>query len=248
MSKPAPRRTLFAWDQLIREPAMLPGFFLLSIAAHLATFFLFQISYPERVSIPAPAPEVSLLLPTSPENRSLLRRIAAEDPALAARASDLTPPGLAEVKYHPSFETIRTQPRMVSEAPAEVAPPSPRQPMAIIQSSVPRPSASGAAPPPQPTRVSFSASLHDRAPKAGWGLKARTETPLEPATFMVGVTSHGEVRFVFQQHSSGDPAMDQAAAAELPRLEFEKAEVPIAWGMATITWGDDAYEPSASPQ
>src|SRR5580704_14943328 len=73
-----------------------------SLLAHAATFFLFQVVYPQRVTIPQPAPQVSLLTPSSAENMALLRWIEAEDPALVANDNPVVPPGLAEVRYRPS--------------------------------------------------------------------------------------------------------------------------------------------------
>ncbi|MEI9896045.1 MAG: hypothetical protein WDN28_19790 [Chthoniobacter sp.] len=81
-----------------------------SLLAHAGTFFLFQVVYPQRVTIPQPAPHVSLLTPSSPENIALLRWIEAEDPALVANDNPLAPPGLAEVRYRPSFASPRTAP------------------------------------------------------------------------------------------------------------------------------------------
>src|SRR5579871_6950726 len=81
-----------------------------SLLAHAATFFLFQVVYPQRVTIPQPAPRVSLLTPSSPENVALLRWIEAEDPALVASDHADAPPGLAEVRYRPSFARPRTAP------------------------------------------------------------------------------------------------------------------------------------------
>ena len=87
-----------------------------SFLAHAGTFFLFQVVYPQRVTIPQPAPHVSLLTPSSPENIALLRWIEAEDPALVANDNPVSPPGLADVHYHPSFTSPRTAPL---GAPAE---------------------------------------------------------------------------------------------------------------------------------
>jgi hypothetical protein len=249
-------RLLFAWERAHRFRWALFGFVALSIDVHAATFFLFQITYPQRATIPPPAPEVSLLLPTTPENRSLLRRIEAEDPALVAAATSITPPGLTDVKYRASYETVRTQPRIIDEEPVTVQFPPPKDPLAIIRSSSPGGQPAGAAPPPQPTRVRFSAALAGRAPHdaTGWTFPARATELLEEAIFLIGVSDRGEVRYVFLQRSSRESsartqewaAFDRLAAAQLSRLEFQRSETPIAWGMATVAWGDDAY--TANPQ
>ena len=105
---------LFEWERPARFRWKLLALILLSALVHAGTFFLFQIAYPPRVTIPPPAPEVSLLLPTTPENRALLRRIEAEDPALIASTPGVTPPDLLQQKYLASYLTVRTQPRTVT--------------------------------------------------------------------------------------------------------------------------------------
>ena len=234
---------LFGWDRPARFRWKFFGLILLSAAVHLGTFFLFQIVYPPRVTIPPPAPEVSLLLPTTPENRALLRRIEAEDPALIAATPSVTPPGLFQQEYLASYRTVRTQPRTVAAETPVIRHPASRDPLTIIRSTArPAPSAD-VAPPPVPTRLAFSSALTARAPSEmpAWNFTRRAASPLEPAAFLIGITDRGEVRYVFQQRSSGDPALDAQAAAQLPRLAFRPAETPVAWGIATITWGDDAY-------
>ena len=234
---------LFAWERPARFRWKFFLLLLLSAVVHLGTFFLFQIVYPPRVTIPPPAPEVSLLLPTTPENRALLRRLEAEDPALIAATPGSTPPALLPQKYLASYQTVRTQPRTVAAEAADMRRPSPKDPLAIIRSVALPAQFASAALPPVPTRIEFSTALAGRAPSAmpAWNFTPRATAPLEPATFLLGLTGRGEVRYIFPQHSSGDPALDQQAAAQLPRLDFQPAESPIAWGMATITWGDDAY-------
>jgi outer membrane biosynthesis protein TonB len=242
-SSTGPTPLLFDWERPLRFRWRLFGLFLLSALAHAGTFFLFQISYPLRVTVPPPAPEVNLLLPITPENRALLRRIEAEDPALVAAATVVQPPALAEAKYRASFHTVRTQPRTVVEQPIAVQSPPAKDPLAIIRSATPPAALATASPPPQPTHVAFTPILAARAPKDAppWRLSPRATAPLEPTIFLLGITSRGEVRYVFLQHSSGDPALDRQAAAHLPRFDFAGAESPIAWGMATVSWGDDAY-------
>jgi hypothetical protein len=236
-------RPIFGWEVRRRFQWSLFGFVLLSATAHALTFFLFRIADPTRVSVPPPAPEVSLLLPTTPENRSLLRRIEADDPALEVAATSVRPPGLLDGKYKPSYETLRTSPRTVAESSDPVPIPPAKDPLAIIRGSRPREVPAGATPPPVPTRVSFSPELQARAPQSPPDLafEKRSDAPLEAAKFLIGVTDRGEVRFVFLQRPSGNPALDQQAANQLPHFDFSRGTAPITWGFATISWGDDAY-------
>ena len=234
---------VFDWPRPARFRWRFFGLILLSALVHAGTFFLFQIVYPPRVGIPPPAPEISLLLPTTPENRALLRRIEAEDPALAAAAPSVTPPNLLQQKYLPSYNTVRTQPRTVAAEAAVTRYPSPKDPLTLIRSGAQPALFADAALPSMPTRIDFSSALTARAPSTqpAWIFTARATAPLEPAAFLIGITDRGQVRHVFQQRSSGDPAMDAQAALFLPRFDFRPAESPIAWGIATVTWGDDAY-------
>ena len=240
---------IFGWDRPARFRWKFFLLILLSAVVHVGTFFLFQIVYPPRVTIPPPAPEVSLLLPTSPENRALLRRIEAEDPALIAATPSVTPPDLFQQQYLASYQTVRTQPRTVAAETPVIRYPAPRDPLAIIRSAgqfAQTGQLADIAPPPVPTRIEFSAALTARAPAemAAWNFTPRASSPLEPASFLIGITDRGEVRYIFQQHSSGDPKLDAQAAAQIPRLDFQSAENPIVWGIATVTWGDDAYSPN----
>ncbi len=234
---------LFEWERPARFRWKFFALILLSAVVHLSTFFLFQIVYPPRVTIPPPAPEVSLLLPTTPENRALLRRIEAEDPALIATTPSVTPPDLFQQKYLASYQTVRTQPRTVAAEAPVIRYPAPQDPLTLIRSVAQPAQLASVAPPPVPTRVKFSTALANRAPKEipAWNFTPRATAPLEPATFLIGLTARGEVRYLFPQRPSGDPALDTQAAAKLPRLDFQKAEAEITWGIATVTWGDDAY-------
>ena len=235
--------TIFAWENARRWPVVLPGFILLSLVAHAGTFFLFQIAYPERVTIAPPVPTVSLLDPRRPDHQALLRLIESEDPAPVAAAQAVVPRHLLEVPYRPSYATVRTLPQTLPEPVVPAQFPPPRDPLVMIRGAVPAPPVSAPASAPIATRLAFSGVLGQRSLTRDEPIKFRTLTaaPLASASFLVGVTDAGEVRFVFLQSSSGDPAMDEAAATHLNRLSFSKVEIPIAWGHATFAWGDDVY-------
>ena len=63
---------IFDWSLRERFPLILFGCVFLSAVAHVATFFLFQVIYPQRVTISPPPPQVELLTASSPENEALL--------------------------------------------------------------------------------------------------------------------------------------------------------------------------------
>lgn len=219
-----------------------------SLLAHAGTFFLFQVVYPQRVTIPQPAPHVSLLTPSSPENIALLRWIEAEDPALIANDNPVAPPGLAEVRYLPSFTTPRTDPL---GAPVEKTP-AVRFPRAEDR-LMPTPSSQAVTPTPTPaqappTLISYTDGLGTRPLAKSPALHPayRATAPAEPTTLLIGVDGQGAVRFALTQHSSGDPALDEVAAAHLRNVTFAAAEAPMTWGFATFSWGGDAYASATS--
>ena len=233
----------FDWPRGEGFPFVLFGWLAISLLAHAASFFLFQVAEPLGTTIPDPAPRVSVLTPSSPEASALLHWIAAQDPALAAAAASVTPPGLPDIAYRPSYATMRTAPLGPVETPVAVPFPPARDPLAVITSADPRPAPQPIPGAPQPTAISFSAALASRAPAALPPLvpKTRAAEPVEPTRHLIGVTDRGAVRFVFLQSSSGNPALDEQAAAHLQTLVFPPADAPLTWATATVTWGDDAY-------
>lgn len=233
----------FDWPERERFPWFLFGFVMLSLAAHTGSFFLFQVIYPQRATIPPPAPQISVLAPTSPENEALLRWIDAEDPALVAGGNSVTPPDLLDVPYRPSFATLRTPPRGISEPAAVAQFPPARSPLDIIRSGEAHPPTAAPAAPAAQTVATFTPPLAARALLRPLDLSttAKAAAPVEPTHFLLGVTDRGEVRFVFLQRSSGDPALDADAAARLTAAAFAPDPAPITWAHATIAWGDDAY-------
>lgn len=237
----------FAWANPKGWAAAMPGFLLLSVVSHAATFFLFQIVYSDRVTIAPPVPTVSLLDPRRPDHQALLRLIEAEDPAPVAAVQALVPRQLLDVPYRPSYATVRTFPQTLPEPEVAAQFPPPRDPFAIIRSAAPAPAESAPPLPPSATRVAFSGALADRAVvrTAPIAFQTRAATSLFPARFLIGVTDRGEVRFVFLQSSCGDLAADDEAAAHLARVSFSPGENPMTWGHAVFQWGDDVYAPGA---
>jgi len=214
-----------------------------SLIAHAGTFFLFQVVYPQRVTIPQPAPQVSLLTPSSPENIALLRWIEAEDPALVANDNAAAPPGLAEVRYHPSFASPRTAPLGVPvETTAAVRFPRAKDRLAPTETA----NATAGVPSTiqdRATSIVFSGPLTTRSltKNPPLAFQYRAVAPEEPTTLLVGVNDQGEVRFTLLQQSSGDPALDELAVAHLRKVSFAASKMPMTWGFATFAWGGDAY-------
>jgi hypothetical protein len=235
----------FAWPKRRGLSWQLPLFLVLSLFAHAATFFIFQVD-PQRATIPPPAPQVSLLTPSTPENKTLLNWIESEDPALGAATAHAPVKGLAELAYHPSFATIRTPPRILSPEPEKVPFPSGRDPLDMIRGAAPSATAAPAARAPSVTRVILSGGLAGRSFAKEPVFSALSSTPLDAAHFLLGVNQAGQVIFVFPQRPSGNPSADPAAAAALAQASFVPSHAAIAWGFATVEWGDDAYRPTTT--
>lgn len=214
-----------------------------SLVAHAATFFLFRVAYPQRVTIPQPAPNLSLLTPSTPENVAFLRWIEAENPALVASDNSANLAVMPEVRYRPSYAAPRTAPL---GAPVETArsvrfpPAKDRLTMAdSAPAGLPSPNTSAK----QPTIVSFSGALASRplATRPALVFHTLSAAPASPTGFLVGVNGDGEVRQSFLQQSSGDPALDELASTHLRRFVFEPSKAPVTWAFATFVWGSDAY-------
>lgn len=243
MSAPVSEPDLtFQWPTEKGFPFVLFFCVLGSLLAHGATFLLFQVVYPERVTIPHPAPRVSLLTPSSPENTALLRWIEAEDPALIASESPVRPPSLIEVRYRPSFAEARTAPL---GAPDEAQRQIPFPP-AFDRLSV-RESATATSSPvpaePLPSLIRFSGALSSRPLESSPRLEfpIPSASPARPSEYLVGVDATGSIRFRFLQETSGDPTLDALAGAHFDKLRFSSANAPVMWGHATIVWSRDAY-------
>ncbi|HEV7866855.1 MAG TPA: hypothetical protein VGO90_04190 [Chthoniobacteraceae bacterium] len=239
----------FDWPTRERFPWPLFGFVFLSLVAHVASFFIFQVTYPQQVTIPPPGPQVALLAPDSPENEAVLRWIAAEDPALVAKAVSVVPRQLLDVPYRPSYRESRTAFRGSVETPVAVRFPPARDPLEIIRGAETVPATPPSAPKPHPTWLTFSPDVHARMPAIpeAWNWNARATEPLEAAEALLGIAAKGDVPFVFLQRSSGNRALDAEALGRLQRLTFTADEQPMVWVFATIHWGSDAYAALAAP-
>jgi len=230
-------------------------FVFLSFVLHSAAFFIFQGKNHVPARAPRTAPSVQLLTALSPdgtrspENEALLEWIATQDPALFAKVASVEPKGLLDIRYKPSFETPRTHPLGVPPEPDTVEYPSPRDPLALIRSVMPRTEVKRPAVAPQPTRVTFSESLASRSPAdLHFAPQSKTNKPVEPTTLLAGISDKGEVRFVFLNAPGGSPELDAEAPAFLRTLRFAAVEKPLEWGTVTFFWGDDAFAAPDAPR
>jgi hypothetical protein len=218
----------------------------LSFIAHVGSFLVFQVIYPQHVSVPPPPPQVQLLSPATPQYEAIMNWVDAGDPALVASALSVRPANLLEVPYRPSFATQRTAPLGVPEVEGRVPFPAVRDPLAIIRSGDARASAPAPAPGPLPTRLTLSPALAAQTliQPPDLAVAARASTPVESSRYLLGVTDRGEVRFVFLRQSSGNAELDTAGARNLARASFDPIAAPVTWGHATIAWGDAVFASS----
>jgi hypothetical protein len=229
----------FAWDAERRFPLYFAGFLTLSFLAHVATFFIFQVKYPARVTIPPPAAHITILSPENPEHQSLLAWVAAEDPALARATSRANPPGLSAIPYKPSYQALRTwpiRPPVTSEAVGIPTGPSGIEfvRLATQPAALPPPS-----PSITPTKLVLSGPLAARQMTGSFNPRVTSSVALSPSRFMLSVDARGDVRYAFLQDSSGEDKIDEAAARSVKALKFEASPDESTWGFVSIAWGDD---------
>ena len=204
--------------------------------------------YPNRPSLPSTPPKVILLNNSLPEHTPLLQWIETHNPALLAPPfTEFSQPPLAEPAYRPSFQTVLTQPATPPSDPTASEPPPIFNPRSILSSRTPPPAPTQPNGPLHPTALLLPTLLQHRPPADTTPISTLTPVrPMPDPQFLLGVTGQGIVRFVFLQKSSGDDSLDEAAAGNLARLQFQPGPEPVSWGVATVQWGDPA--PQGPPQ
>ncbi len=247
MSSTAEPPLTFRWPGEAPISFLLPGFLALSAVGHGVMFYLFQVAYPPAASIMPPPVQIAVLDRRLPQNAALFRWIDAEDPAAAARSTEISPAGLLDVRYRPSYAEAHTLPQSPpSSVPVFRFPPA-KTALDLVEEAAlkQRPFQKIAA---AKTAVHISDPLAQRKaalPQIAFNRKARAE--LQPAKFLAGVSDSGEVRYAFLQAGSGDPEIDQEAEANLLTIQFQPgAAGKIEWGFVTYQWGAEAYEQPAS--
>jgi hypothetical protein len=241
---------IFNWDRPRRRTLVLTGFVALSFAIHVAAFYLFQVVYPQTVSL-LPAPRrVSLMTANSEQTATLLRWIDAEDPALASttrRPAHMQRREMGKVEHVPSY--------FAREAALKEPPPLTvdlRIPSAQSPGPVPFARQAIAAPVGmQPTRVSFSSELQQlgEAKFVPANFKTSTSETPQNAQFRIAVDPDGAVVYCFALASSGDANLDELARQHLALARFPARSTgePLVWGIATIEWGNDVAPANAKP-
>ena len=242
---------IFSWDSPRGEKLAITVFLAISLVAHAVCFYIFQIVYPPTVALLPPPARVTLITPASEEGRTLLRWIDAEDPALAfttRRPQETKLRALPKAEHVPSYSAIEPTLKNIPPLERDLRIPS-CQPSGAVHFARQK-----IALPPRvaKTSVSFSNELEvfgvPILPEPAF-VASNKEMP-ETIRFRVAVSKLGEVRYCFPVNSSGDSALDEQAHLYVAHCRFSqntanagKADSFLAWGTATIVWGNDIARP-----
>ncbi len=233
----------------MRRSAIL-GFIFASAAGHALCFYLFQIVYPPTIALLPPPARVNIISENTDEGRTLLRWIAAEDPALnttTQRSAEAKAYALPKLSHVPSYLTIQPTLKPLPPSDTELRAPSsqPPGPVPMERAQVPPPAGISQ------TAVIFSKDFDSlgAAQKPWMTFSASTRELPQSARFRVGVNENGIVRYCFLQTSSGDTALDQQAHAYLMQCRFagsKDASSQLKWANAIFEWGNDVTVPPAA--
>jgi hypothetical protein len=238
---------VFSWDSPRRGRLAITLFLALSLVAHALCFYIFQIVYPPTIALLPPPARVTFITPASEEGRTLLRWIDSEDPALAfttRRPPEARLPALPKAEHVPSYSAIQPTLKDIPPLERDLRIPSCQAPGAVRLVRQKAIRAMGAF----TTSVSFSRDLAvlgaPTLPEQNF--VASNEQAPQTVRFRVAINKLGEIRYCFPINSSGDPALDQQARLYVARCRFSKSAANagkansfLAWGIATIEWGND---------
>lgn len=235
-----PGGLLFRWEKPRRRKLAIAGFVLASAALHALCFYLFQVVYPPAISLLPPPAQVSVIAPTSPEARSFLNWLNAEDPALASqtqRPADARAFQLPKLAHVPSYLAV---PPSLKQPPA--SPVVDSAPSAMPPGPVPVAAAAKPAPPLlAPTTLIFAGPLGLLpVTHPDFKFQASLEEAPQAARFRVAIDSLGAVRYLFLEQSSGDAALDEQARRYLALSRFQPS--PPLTNTSELTWATGSFE------
>ena len=245
---PAPGGLLFHWERPRGRQFAMAGFLLLSLALHALGFYLFQVVYPPPIALLPPPAQVMVIAPTSPEARTYLNWLNAEDPALASqteRPTDARAFQLPRLAHIPSYVAVKPQLKALPTERPILSPPAafPPQPVKTNEAVPDSP------PLKAPTTLVFSDPrlvFSGTPPK--FKFQASTPEPPENARFSVAINASGMVRYVLPEHSSGDAALDEQARRYLLLCRFQRSTATspndeLTWAIAAFEFGNDLQLP-----
>ena len=255
VSEIAAEPVIFSWDSPRRGTLAITIFLALSLVAHALCFYIFQIVYPPTVALLPPPARVMLITSASEEGRTLLRWIDSEDPALAfttRRPPEARLHALPKADHVPSYSALQPTLKDIPPLERDLRIPS-CNPSGAVRLTRPKAARARAV---FSTSVSFSKEFDvfgsPTLPAANFAA-SNEETP-QSIRFRVAVNKLGEIQYCFPVSSSGDPALDEQALLYVERCRFpkntvnpEKADSFLAWGIATIEWGNDIVRAHSQP-
>ncbi|MGH8094692.1 MAG: hypothetical protein ACREIF_14680 [Chthoniobacterales bacterium] len=242
---------LFHWERPRRRRVAIAGFLLASASLHALCFYVFQVVYPPAIALLPPPAQVTLIAPTTPEARTFLNWLNAEDPALASqtqRPADARAFQLPNLAHVPSYVAVQPKlkemppPRSILSAPSAMPP----APVLVATPAKPPPSLIA------PTTLLFTPPLrHLPVAHPDFKFRASTREAPESARFLVAADSLGVLRYSFLEQSSGDAALDEQAREYLALCRFQTKpgnppENALTWAGATFEFGTDVQLPSAT--
>jgi hypothetical protein len=246
---------LFAWEPRRSRHLAIAGFLALSAAGHAFCFYLFQIVYPPTVALLPPPARVNFISNNSDEGRTLLRWVAAEDPALATttqRSPDAKAFLLPKLAHVPSYSTLQPALKRWLFLKPDAQSPSARPPAPVPIARTQNQAAHLSV----PTSIVFANKSDSLGQVQSPSMKFSASTRESPqnATFRIALAPDGTVHYCFLENSSGDSGLDEEARVYLLRSRFEPQKNPaerdsndFKWTTVTIEWGNDVAIPAAPP-
>ncbi len=233
---------IFEWPGRHHLHLVLPAAIVFAAILHAGLFFAFSIIYPRPENTGLDPAQVYFIPASAPDAQRLEGLLRSSDPAVFApgRGLDL-PAAFPPVAYIPRYASDKLAldplPPATSSAPA---PHSFAGPVSVTPGNS---KPAGGPPLPSPTRLISTDALSTRIS----ALPEGTVFPVpqgfdpEPAAFLVAVRADGQVTNIFQQHSSGNSALDLRAAGLLRGLRFAPDPSEASWGVVTFQWGTDLH-------
>lgn len=240
---------IFLWKRARNTRWKLAFFLLLSFAAHLFCFYLFQIAYPPSDrTVPTPA-SITFLSPALEENRAVLQqiqdRIFNTDPALSGVLNEVSLNDYA-VKFRPSYEDYEFELKDLPSTPEKldlpglskdsggiVLPPveTPeliKKTAAVREGDLPR------------IGFQFFSPLADRLRVAEpqWKTLPLDSIQSGHLIFMLGVSESGAISHCLTLESSDPKIQDREVAEEVRQFKFEPASLldGLQWGRFELFW------------
>jgi hypothetical protein len=233
---------IFEWPGRHHLHLMLPAAIVLAAILHAGLFFAFSIIYPRPENAGLNPAQVYFIPATAADAPRLEGLLRSSDPAVFApgRGLDLpepVPPAAYMPRYASDNLTLDPLPHSTNSARALH---SFAGPVTVrLRDSKP----AGSPPPQSPTRVVSTDALAGRFPALPEGVVFSVPQGFDPeaAVFLIAVRADGQVKNIFQQHSSGNAGLDLRAASLLRGLKLAADPAGESWGSATFQWGTDVH-------